>query len=58
MLESMSRRKYTPIGVFEYAQNFGKKTIGDHIDFLADIGGTIYGGKWVKANRMYISVYV
>lgn len=50
MVESLASGKYTPIGVFEYARNFKKKDIGDHIDFLTFVAGSFTGGGIVKLN--------
>lgn len=51
-----SKRMYEPMGAFEYAHNIRKKNIGDHIDFLADIAGTFYGGRFIKSNGMYVLI--
>lgn len=54
----MASGKYRPVGVFEYVQNFRKKKVGDHVDFLADAAGSLYGGKLIKSNGVYVLVFI
>lgn len=57
MTETIVTKRHEPIGVLEYVNQFGKKRIGDHVDFLADVVGTLYGGGLIKTSGMYVFVF-
>lgn len=55
LAESAVRRKYTPVGFFNYLENIKRVKAGEHVEQLADLLGTLYGGRKIKASGVYVT---